>query len=299
MTSEGPVRGILSVLGEVVSRRIAPYRKGGTLRGEGRAAPRSLPGIQPAVLAIHGYGGTPREMEVVLDAAATLGLRAMAPLLPGHGTTPTDLDDVCYQDWLEAARHHLMELAAEGSPAGRGEGQVIVVGLSLGSVLATLLAAAVPDQVCALGLLGTAHFLASPFPAWPLSVLCHTRRLPRFYVPKTRCDIDDPAEQREHLGYDVESVFSAVEVFRAAQAARKVLPEIHCPVVLIHGLHDRLCPPKYLKRLVSLLGTEDVRQVMMPRSAHVVTRDHDRDLVQAELVAFFERQVTRSSTATR
>lgn len=246
--------------------------------------PRSCAGADPAVLALHGYTGTPQEMDIVLSAASSLGLRASAPLLPGHGTKPTDLEGVRYEQWLEVARSHLARLGATG--------KVIVVGLSLGSLLATLLAAEEPEKVVGLGLLGSAHFLPGPYPAWPLWALSLFPRLPRLYVPKDEADIEDPARRREHLGYSSRSIGSAVEVFRAAGAARRVLGRVKCPVLLAHGALDRVCRPQSLARIAARLGTQDLRQVVLARSGHVITSDRDRDQLGAELLAFFERQVT-------
>ena len=48
-------------------------------------------GSGPGVLALHGFGATPQEVGIVVDIARELGLGAIAPLLPGHGTSVYDL----------------------------------------------------------------------------------------------------------------------------------------------------------------------------------------------------------------
>jgi esterase/lipase len=52
--------------------------------GVGDPAPLAVPGRAPAVLAIHGWSGTPQEVALVVEVAGELGLEAEAPLLPGH-----------------------------------------------------------------------------------------------------------------------------------------------------------------------------------------------------------------------
>src|SRR5882724_7024943 len=97
-------------------------RDPGALMGEGSPAPLQVSGEPPAVLALHGFGGTPLEIALVVEVAQELGLRAVAPLLPGHGTHTRELVHTNYNDWLRAANVTLDSLVRPGSKA-------IVVGL--------------------------------------------------------------------------------------------------------------------------------------------------------------------------
>src|SRR5689334_16106082 len=101
----------------------------GALTGPGDPSPIDRPGAAPPVLAIHGFGGTPLEVELVADVAREMGLRVHAPLLPGHGTNARDLAKTGWDDWSRAAGAALDVIAQPGTPA-------IVVGLSLGALLA-------------------------------------------------------------------------------------------------------------------------------------------------------------------
>ena len=94
-------------------------------------------GGSPAVLALHGFGATTQEVGVVVDIARRLGLASHAPLLPGHGSSVLELAKTRYGDWHGAAERALRELAAE-------HGRVIVIGSSMGSLLALDLAASHP-----------------------------------------------------------------------------------------------------------------------------------------------------------
>ncbi len=59
-------------------------RRRGRLIGPGSPAARSVPGSGRPILALHGFGGTPREVDGVLDVASELGRPGLAPLLPGQ-----------------------------------------------------------------------------------------------------------------------------------------------------------------------------------------------------------------------
>ncbi|HMJ09805.1 MAG TPA: hypothetical protein VK524_00295, partial [Polyangiaceae bacterium] len=101
-----------------------PGRAGrGHLIGIGSPAALTRSGKSPALLALHGFTGTPLEVELAVDVAEELGLAAFAPLLPGHGTHARDLAKLRFDDWLAAAEEAFDTLAREHE-------RVVVAGLS-------------------------------------------------------------------------------------------------------------------------------------------------------------------------
>jgi carboxylesterase len=248
------------------------------LMGEGDPAPLIARGKAPELLAFHGFGGTPLEVALLVEVAEGLGLGARAPLLPGHGTSARDLAKTGFREWSQAAEAALDDIA---EPA-------LVAGLSLGSLLAAHLAACRPDRVRALVMLANACWLSSPFPTWPLRMVSMLG-LPDFSVRKIEADIADPVARRTHLTYPTQPVHAAIEVLRTGERVRSELPRVHCPVLIVHGRRDRVCPAKNAARVARLLGSNDVRVVVLPRSRHIVTRDLERALLERELRSFFSR----------
>jgi len=86
-------------------------------------------GIAPAALLLHGFGGTPFEMQGLAGTLEQAGVAVSTPLLPGHGESLEALDRTTYADWLEAAQRSYRELERE-------HGRVMVAGLSMGGSLA-------------------------------------------------------------------------------------------------------------------------------------------------------------------
>ena len=254
------------------------------LMGVGDPAPIRLAGSAPPVLSFHGFGGTPLEIELVVEVARELGVSAYAPLLPGHGTDVSELARKGWLDWKRAAELALDEIAPNG-------GRVIVAGLSLGSLLAAHLAATRPERVLALVMLANAAWLTAPFPAWPLALVA-ALRLPDFSVPKLAADIADPEARRTHLTYRRQPMRAAIEVQRAGAIVQKELSRVRCPTLIVHGERDRVCPSANAQRVAELLGTDDKRVVLLPRSRHIITRDLERALLRRELQRFLERILT-------
>ncbi len=112
---------------------------------------RKSPGKTPiAILYIHGFGASRAEGEEVVDKIAdTLSANTYYLRHPGHGTTPEDHRDRVYYDYLEEGRIALKMTRLLGD-------KVIVIGTSMGGLVATHLASQYPEDVSGL-------ILASPF----------------------------------------------------------------------------------------------------------------------------------------
>jgi carboxylesterase len=262
---------------------LARFKPSGDLVGPGSPRALELDGAAPPVLALHGFGGTPLEVELVVDVARALGLAASAPLLPGHGTHARELAKSTWKDWEAAAAQAFERLAARGP--------VLVTGLSLGSLLAAHLAATRPERVRALVLLANAAWLSAPFPRWPLEAI-RALGVRDFWMPKAGPDIADPQARRTHLTYDAQPVHAAFEVLDAGRLVRAELGRVTCPTLIVHGARDRVCPVSNAHRAAGLVGTSDRRVVILPRSRHIVTRDVDRAELERELTQFFSHFIS-------
>ena len=245
-----------------------------------RATPRRFEcaGAAPGVLALHGFGGTPLEVELVVEVARELGLAARAPLLPGHGTRVDELAKSRFRTGRAQPRRHSTGLRrARAAHRGRALDGVAAGGPARG-------AAARTDD--ALVMLSNALWLTAPFPAWALSAVA-ALKIRDFSVPKIGADIADPVARRTHLTYPAQPVHAAIEVLRAGDLVRAELARVRCPALIAHGSRDRVCPVSNARRAFELLGCADKRVVVFPRSRHIITRDLDRAQLRRELSSFF------------
>ncbi|MGH2626582.1 MAG: alpha/beta hydrolase, partial [Anaerolineales bacterium] len=85
-------------------------------------------------LLLHGFTGSPLEMVPMAEALAQDGFTVHVARLAGHGTTPEDLAETSWADWVRSARQAYLTLRAQCRA-------VAVGGLSMGGAIALLLAA--------------------------------------------------------------------------------------------------------------------------------------------------------------
>src|SRR5437867_5102959 len=81
-----------------------------------------------AVLLLHGLTGTPVDMHYMKNALVADGYNVNVPLLPGRGTRPSDMDSLCWEDWMSSALAAYDDLA-------RDHEEVVVGGLSAGATM--------------------------------------------------------------------------------------------------------------------------------------------------------------------
>ena len=104
------------------------------------AEPFSFDGDDNAVLVLHGFTGCPQSLRYFGESLHDrFGFTVSGPRLPGHGTSPDDMETTGYLDWLGAAETALQELAGRKS-------KVFVAGLSMGGVLTLISPRAFPNS---------------------------------------------------------------------------------------------------------------------------------------------------------
>jgi carboxylesterase len=240
-------------------------------------------GRAPCLLALHGFSGTAAELRPVLDAAADAGFAIDAALLAGHGSRVEELQELGFDAWLDGARARLRKVREK-------YGRVVLLGFSLGSLVAMELASEEPDGLAGLVVMGNALTVRAAMGV-PLG-LWHRlgRPMPDLYLLKPLAgDLVDTSAMATLVTYDRHPLRAALEVYRAGARVRRVVGRITSPTLVLHGRQDRVCSWKNACWLADHIGARDVSVRIFERSAHVIACDGERDEVARELLAFLTR----------
>lgn len=233
-----------------------------------------------AVLLLHGFTGTPFELHPLADRLAAAGFRCVAPLLPGHGGDDVALGRTGLDDWLGAAR-------AEYDRLRRDHDRVFVAGLSLGALLAILLAADEGRDVAALALLAPAlDFHGDSRLYRDLFRLPLAARLwPR--VAKRGSDLGDLDMRCRMPPCPYVPTACARELAAAARQADRALPHVRAPALVLYGARDAVVPRRAAERVARRIGSGPARLAVFARSAHQLALDVEREAVADEVERFF------------
>ena len=242
-----------------------------------------MPGAEPyrhdggstGVLLCHGFTGSPQSMRPWAEYLAERGLTVSLPLLPGHGSRWQDMQLTGWQDWYAEVDRALRELLDSCS-------QVFVGGLSMGGALALRLAQKYGTAISGLVLVNPS--VKADRPALKaVSVLRHV-------VPSVKGIASDIAlDGGGELGYDRTPLRAVHSLTRLWPQVRAGLPQVTQPLLLLHSAVDHVVHPSNSALVLSSVSSTDVTEVVLERSFHVATLDHDAERIFAESYAFVER----------
>ena len=237
--------------------------------------PFSFDGGRTGVLVLHGFTGNPRSMRGIADRMADAGMSVEMPLLPGHGTVLDDMIPMRFVDWTSAAEHAYETLAARTD-------HVVVLGLSMGGTLTCWLAETHPE-IAAIVLVNP---LVEPVAAEMVEGLTALRESGIETFDAIGSDI--AKEGVVEMSYPGTPVAAAFSLFEGVEGVAKNLPAISCPVLLFSSEVDHVVSPSNGPFLVERVSGP-IERVLLERSFHVATMDHDAEFIEVEAVAFVER----------
>jgi carboxylesterase len=233
-----------------------------------------------AVLLLHGFTGSPWEVRPLGEALAARGYHVRAPQLPGHGSTPEAMLYVTHLDWEREAQQGLDGL--------QGYDRLFIAGLSMGALLALLLAARFPERVGAVALLAPALKLQSRG-ARVLEVLKVVRRHPfdSLWVKKAGSDIEDDEVRARAPLLPRYPAARLRDVFALQRLAPAAAARVSCPALVVVAEQDHVIDVAAARALPRAMHNATL--VTLQRGFHQVARDTDRARTAAEVGGFFDR----------
>ncbi len=221
------------------------------------------------VLLLHGYTSSPSVVRPLAEHLAGGGMRVVAPLLPGHGTTIEDLNARTWRELADAAANELYALQGQCD-------RVFIGGLSMGGLLSLHLGQRCQD-IAGIIPMAAALYAKSPMRfALPL-----VRRIVGT-IPKSK----DPSISIEDLScapllwtYDKQALHFAAQLFELMRDVRSKMHKLDQPLLIFQGAHDKTVPMKAAEDIQALSSSRDTTLVVLENSGHCLTVDGERHFV--------------------
>jgi carboxylesterase len=241
-------------------------------------APFLLPGGPVGVLLIHGYTGSPPEMRLIGDYLHARGLTVSAPLLPGHGTTPEEMNRCRWRDWTEHALRALAEIEQRCAA-------VFVGGLSMGSLITLYLAQERPEIRGAI--LYSPAVIAANRLIWLTPLMKHLIR----QRPKSlKSDLTDPEAGSRMWSYEVDPVAAAHELLKLQLHVRRHLRRVTCPTLVFYSPLDTAIHPRSARFTFERIAAQDKELVTLYHSGHGLTVDSEWETVAERTYQFITQR---------
>lgn len=235
----------------------------------------------PGVLLIHGFTGSPYELRYLGDRLHRAGYSISIPRLPGHGTNRRDFLLTKATDWFRCCIEAYLELKRQHS-------RVFVAGLSMGAVLAILLASVLPVERMAL----MAPALAVRNRA---AGLASVLGLVLGSLPRRRWKPNPVEEEKLQILrqiYDgVTWVRPVRELNKLRRTARRRLSSVPTPTLIIVSKSDETVPPEAASVVESRIRSSRVATVVLETSSHLIPCGIEKDTAANEILAWFSDEI--------
>jgi carboxylesterase len=223
-------------------------------------------GNNVGVLLIHGFTATTAEVRFLADHFIKQGCTVIAPLLPGHGTEPSDLNKQKFTDWINCVEKSLKTLHNKCE-------SVIVGGESMGGVLGLYLAENHPD-IAALLLYSTALLVGQ---------LKYARLLK--YVTST-IDKNKPDDGLPWQGYTVYPLWAADQFNLLTKNVKNNISRVEVPTIIFQGKYDKTIDERNIQFIYDVIQSKTNDMVFMKKSGHVMLLDQEISIVKQKTQIF-------------
>ncbi|MCP4677236.1 MAG: alpha/beta fold hydrolase [Deltaproteobacteria bacterium] len=234
------------------------------------------------VLLLHGFTSHSSTVSGLVPHIEEAGLPYSMPILRGHGTRFEDLNGVTAKDWYVDAERALIDLWSQVD-------QVVVVGLSMGGLLALELAMRHPGKIAGLVTVGAALKFADPLARF-------SRRMAsvvKYWESPTA--FNDPSLAGTSKNYSSFPTETFASLYDYSREIIGRLNEVHVPIRIMQSKKDQVVAPVAANLLLEGVSSPKRELFWYQESGHEMMMDLEKEKVMADIMEFvcsFEKAKT-------
>jgi len=238
--------------------------------------PQFYRGGDTAVLIIHGFTGSPHEMIYLGKRLNDEGFSVFIPRLPGHGTNRYDFLNSCWKDWLRTSSDAYINLKASHK-------RVYIAGLSMGGLLATIIASKYKPEKIA---------LAAPaieVSDWMLKLTPFFKYFIKRIKNKKKKEYEDENMRKLADEYwDSHFIAKLADFHYLQKMAKQRLKDIVSDTLVIVSENDNTVPLSVADLIEKNISAVHKKRVVLKESSHVVVNDIEKEKVSKEIIEWFK-----------
>ncbi len=257
--------------------------------------PQIMPGALPyfhrggavGCLILHGFMASRGEVGWLGEYLAEQGYTVYVPRLPGHSINPHDMKRMRWQDWYAQAldSYHILQQQCD---------KIFLIGHSMGGLLASLLATAVPAD----GLVIAGSPIRIPNNQMRFARLASLFRAFTYHPTGEPLQGTVKAEQERRgesvigrVNYIPWSSRAVHELYLLIKIAYDFLPQIKMPTGLVYAIQDETILWGDHEIVAERLGTSEVETYIIEQGGHIIFQDTGREEAFHAVGDFIRQQV--------
>jgi carboxylesterase len=246
------------------------------------------------VILIHGFLGSPQNMQLLGDKLHDYGLDIYYVKIPGQDPELESelLFTYTYKDWLKSIKDQIEKILydVEAKNSSATTSYLTIIGFSMGALLSIILYKQInfkSNIKANLILLSPAfyintNFFPSPFRSFFGAVLkqkykmkytnpgCNHPRWKNYYKPVTK---DIPYR-------------AFFELYKLSKISKHDLKKLSCRMLILHSKKDVLVPYEKIVKITNNIKQNNYTLVLLEKSNHFIQLDFEYDKVSDECVKF-------------
>ncbi|MDA0656606.1 MAG: alpha/beta fold hydrolase [Proteobacteria bacterium] len=219
------------------------------------------------VVVVHGFLASPAELRSLGEKIHAAGYPVIGVRLEGHGTSPWDLSDRSWRDWLESVRrgHRIMAAFAD---------RICLVGFSMGASLALQLAAEQPEKLAGVAAVSAPIKFRSRGLAFV--PLLHGANTMARWVPTVEGVMQFQPNDSEHpdINYRSIPIRGLYELRQTVVGLNRALPLVSVPTLVVQGTEDEIVDSKSAEIIMKNLGSETKELHMVEAKRHGILHEN-------------------------
>jgi esterase/lipase len=214
------------------------------------------------IVLVHGFLSTPAEVRGFAEQLSALGYAVIGPRLKGHGTSPWDLRERSWEDWVESVQqaYDVMQAYCD---------RICLIGFSTGAAASLLLASTQPDGLVGVVAVSTPiKFVNKNMVFVPL---LHTANRLVSWVPAYEGILPfryNSETENPHINYRSMPVHGLFELQVMLDELKERLQNVRCPALILQGDQDKVVNPESASIVMEKLGSEEKRLEMIASDRH-------------------------------
>ena len=235
---------------------------------------KPLPRLEKVgVLLLHGFTSSTKTVDGLVPYLEKRNIPYAMPVLRGHGTHYRDMAGTTAKDWYDDAEKALLELKEKVD-------KVIVVGLSMGGLVAIDLGIRHPDKIASVVTMAAALRFKDPLAGFSK----YMSRAVKFWPsPKAYHDADCEKRNMNYPKFATDAFVSLYDYSREIEAR---LPRLMAPIMILQSKKDQVVAPVSANLIYEGVSSDFRDIIWFDRSGHEMGQDMEAKQVFETIDSF-------------